>query len=409
MSKIYCGDWYFHELKKTFYGELEYTDVGWILSINCPLALAKKTEKTTLITGKIEDENIIILNAELFGMVEYKGETIIKGKTFEKEEDIKFKRIYVEFKNLHNWSGFENIIIKRNSENIFSIEKNNCQEKDNKSIVFDFNEKMSLSSVIQEIEEIISLFQIIYGNPIYISKIIELDTDSEIILNGYEEYEESKTEKELIKYDDIKDSISNILNVYNQNKSKFLDILKILIELNNKKESIAIEIQFLLVVQGLESFSRRFRIFEENESLEDAIDQLCNNIKDENTSKLIKEELLKIDDIILRDRILVNEVTLSKRLRKLLKESSIASDLNSDKIGSLVHKIAKNRNYHTHLYELNDERDIFDIDSFLYITRFLNIVLLELILDELGIEKRLFFRKINNKHIINKIVNREVY
>lgn len=435
-NKKYIGNWKFNKEKSNTPG-IEgclYNENGkWILELNkfyilnyisnyahdyipdnslnyIPQNIEDKIpDKINFIKGKLKNgEYITLLDIDIKSIniiskkVCYDSFIIIKGKYYDSIEDIKFKNIYVEGKQIQKWIPNKSIKVIKNENNEISLEFKELREKN--FIEFEFFKALTYHEIINEVTEISNLFSVLTYNKISMGRMIKDNNGNEILTNNINELENNK---EIIAYTDIKEDLNTIIKNWNNKKEKLLDIVNIFIELLSETIAIPIEVLFLLVLQGLESVSRRFRNLEEKENLEEKINELCNELPEKEKREFFKKILKSIDEQKLRDIFRINEISFRKRLKELLKESKIELEgINSNKKNKLVDDIINTRNYHTHLYEIDENKIIGDTDFYFYVMGYLKIVLYELILKELGINNEKIIKKIEKKcsYVIKTVI-----
>ena len=413
INKKYKGIWKIGEDSKEIDGELYNKNGKWILSFNCNYFYEKFMFEQEIISGKLDNgEKITILSPEIYNSKFcidnmnsysyccYECNTIIKGYCFDSLKDIIFKNIYVECEDIQKWLPNKTVKIVKDENNIILLEIKNL-EKEN-YIEFEFYKSFTYNEIINEMENISKLFSLFVGERVYIGHKIKNETEDLEILTYFREYKYNCIKKEnkiIAPYKCIKKDLNTIIKNWNNKKEKLIDIVNIFMELISKPIVIPIEILFLLTLQGLESISRRFRDIEKTEDLENKINELCLEVKDDDKRKTLRTILELIDETKLRDLFKVNETTFRKRLKELLKESRIElGGLNSDRRKKLRDNIVETRNHHTHLYDLEENKILSNSDSYFYTMKYLEAVLYELILKELGIDSEEVIKNLNKKY-----------
>ncbi len=416
-DKKYKGIWKIGENTEEIKGDFFKENGKWILSFKFDYLdlnfILKELEgkNIEIINGELDNgEKITILNPEIENNYCFEGNKtlhscycesniIIKGHCFDSVKKIVFKNIYVESKQIQKWLPDKTIKITKNENNKIYLEIKEL-EKEN-YVEFEFYKNFTYKEIISEIEDISKIFSLFIGERVYMGHRIKNKLEDIEILKyftGYK-YDFKEENKITVPYKYIKEDLNTIIKNWNNKKEKLLDIVNIFIELVSKPIVIPIEILFLLVLQGLESVSRRFRNLEEKENLEEKISELCNELPEKEKREFLKKILKSIDEEKLRDLFKVNEITFRKRLKELLKESKInLKGLNSKKKKKLRDDIIETRNYHTHLYDPKTNKILSDSYSYFYVMKYLEVVLYEFILKELGIDNEEVVKILTEKY-----------
>lgn len=280
-------------------GKLTITDENEIILIT-----DKKLYETNIINGFAEGKDITLVNATLDLTKEYYkpekinecdgiiierskevkyceytyiAEIAIFGQNYKRKGDITFEKIQIKFTNLEEWVGWksesptvkkteENIILelKKFPENKVNLEKFNLSiEKLYFLTGENFNMQIHNETVIvidniyntyiEKLEFIIKSIQdfliLCIGDNMNLTKIKAIDVNGkyiEMILSiGKSNYKNRSKFKNIIKYEDIKENLEEILknwiNIYSDEKLLILNF----INLQTKKETLVSEIKNL--------------------------------------------------------------------------------------------------------------------------------------------------------------------
>lgn len=162
----------------------------------------------------------------------------------------------------------------------------------------------------------------------------------------------------LISFPDIKDDYQACVQTWYQKYEEIRPIIAYFVEACQKKHNIDLPMEFLKMVQALESYSRRMRrtTLVPPEVHRERINRIVNHFDEKDDDRKWITDVLKTP--------ILNEPSCSKRITALFKETAEELGISKRKAASLAYKIVATRNYYTHfneslLPEILSEHDIF--------------------------------------------------
>ena len=162
----------------------------------------------------------------------------------------------------------------------------------------------------------------------------------------------------LISFPDIKDDYQACVQTWYQKYEEIRPIIAYFVEACQKKHNIDLPMEFLKMVQALESYSRRMRrtTLVPPEVHRERINRIVNHFDEKDDDRKWIADVLKTP--------ILNEPSCSKRITALFKETAEELGISKSKAASLAYKIVATRNYYTHFNEsllpgILSEHDIF--------------------------------------------------
>lgn len=407
------GKWYLpSNPRKKRFGLLKYdSNSGTSLELHEPLTpFSGAFGEEGIILGKTDGGDVTLVKC--FQTHRGRGETftamfILIGALFKSQEDIVFNSVDVEFENLFQWlstkqvnieqddietsfytikvQGIDDIKLVDNQEYLSSIKfgytiKNEQQEiRISESAIYNLKttkSKVDLITFINHIQAFQKILTIMTHAPCPTidikfktrNKIIEMYYNSSIIPSK----SPFRFHDAILPYNSIKDDIHNIIINYTE-KAKELDSIINLITTNINYQSKFSEDKFLNVVQGIETFHRRFRKNEISNEKEEMITDILNSIPDKH-KQWFEGRLSSFLQPSLQDRL-----------------SSIITEFHNGVFSQLIEspsKFIKNiknsRDYYTH-YSSEKKRAALKGAELFNATRTLDFILTFCILTEIGV------------------------
>lgn len=183
----------------------------------------------------------------------------------------------------------------------------------------------------------------------------------------------------LIPFTYVKENYQNCLQTWYHKYEEIKPVIGYFVEACQKKSHIHLPMEFLKMVQALESYSRRMRkaTIISPEEHQERINRIVSHFEDGDEDKEWIIDVLKTP--------VLNEPSCSQRITNLIKETAVDLGIEKKKVKSIAYKIVTTRNYYTHFNE-KLLHDIFsDHDAFYSIALMKN-VLKVVLCRELSIE-----------------------
>lgn len=224
------------------------------------------------------------------------------------------------------------------SVNVFDAIKQACKYRDFLTLCMgNYNHILSIQAVDEEEDNIAVLYN---------DEIKSLDLPTNPAYNC------------LISFSDIKDSYQDCVQTWYQKYEEIRPIIAYFVDACQKKNNIDLPMEFLKMVQALESYSRRMRktTLIPPEEHQERISRIVNHFDEKDDDREWIADVLKTP--------ILNEPSCSKRITALFKETAEELGISKSKAASLAYKIVATRNYYTHFNEsllpgILSEHDIF--------------------------------------------------